>query len=198
MISTSGACLSQLVRRALQQRKRSVVAWDAARRAEQLERDPGLARVHREVAADRQDRHVGRVDPRDQLHVAEDAGVAGEVELRPVLELRARSRQPRPGSRPRPSALEWKAFTSVELDARRPRPCRPCSRPAARPARRPAAASQALSSTIRHDRRGLNCLLSSTVSPTWSPCPCVIAIRSIRSGSFSESGHFGLPSQGST
>jgi hypothetical protein len=38
------------------------------------------------VVADRQDGDVGLVDAPDQLHVAEDARVAGEVDLRPVLE----------------------------------------------------------------------------------------------------------------
>ena len=33
----------------------------------------------------------------------------------------------------------------------------------------------------------------STVSPTWSPWPCVSAMMSTRSGAFSVSGHFGLP-----
>ena len=59
----------------------------AAADAEQLERHGGLAWAHREVVADRQDRDVRLVDAPDQLHVAEDARVAREVELRPVLDL---------------------------------------------------------------------------------------------------------------
>jgi hypothetical protein len=38
----------------------------------------------------------------------------------------------------------------------------------------------------------------SMVLPTWSSWPCVIAMASTRSGSFSSSGHFGFVSQGST
>jgi len=37
-----------------------------------------------------------------------------------------------------------------------------------------------------------------TTEPTWSEWPCVTAITSQRSGSFSVSGHFGLSSHGST
>ncbi len=58
--------------------------------------------------------------------------------------------------------------------------------------------SQSLSSTgarTWQPKRSCN----SIVEPTWSPWPCVSAIRSTRSGSFSFSGHFGLPSRnGST
>ena len=84
---------AQRVRRAVEQRERAVVARHAARHAEQLERDGGLARAHREVVADRQHRDVRRVDPADQRHVAEDVRVAGEVDAsgRP----RARSRAAR-------------------------------------------------------------------------------------------------------
>ena len=57
--------------------------------------------------------------------------------------------------------------------------------------------SQPFSSTIA-TMSGENCFESSTVSPTWSPWPCVSAITSTRSGSFSESGHFGFESHGST
>ena len=56
------------------------MARDAANDAEELERDGGLARSHREVVADRQDGDVGRVDPPDQGHVAEDVRVAREVD----------------------------------------------------------------------------------------------------------------------
>src|SRR5439155_7091438 len=66
----------QLVGRPLEEREGAVVAGDAALRPQQLERYAGLARVHREVAADRQNGDVRAVDPADQLHVAEDAGVA--------------------------------------------------------------------------------------------------------------------------
>src|SRR4029077_10365743 len=53
-------------------------------------------------------------------------------------------------------------------------------------------ASHPLSSTIA--TTGQPCFLaSSTVSPTWSPWPCVTAIASTRSGIVSSSGHVGLP-----
>ena len=45
--------LAELVGRAREQREGAVVARDAALAAEQLERDASLARVHREVPADR-------------------------------------------------------------------------------------------------------------------------------------------------
>jgi prepilin-type N-terminal cleavage/methylation domain-containing protein len=63
------------------------VARNAALDAEELERDRGLPRAHRVPVADRQDREVRSVDPSDQLHVAEDAGIAGVVEAKAVLEL---------------------------------------------------------------------------------------------------------------
>ena len=79
--------LLELVRRSGEDRERPPVAGHAALRAEQLDRDGGLARAHRVVVADRQDRDVGLVDAADQLHVAEDARVAGEVERLAVLGL---------------------------------------------------------------------------------------------------------------
>ena len=48
----------------------------------------------------------------------------------------------------------------------------------------------------RDDSRPRTSCVSSTVSPTWSPWPCVSAITSTRSGSCSPSGHFGLPQPG--
>src|SRR5439155_18339973 len=54
--------------------------------AEQLERDAGLLRAHREVVADRQAGDVRPVDAADQLHVAEHAGVADEIDGLSVLE----------------------------------------------------------------------------------------------------------------
>ena len=86
-LAVGGQALAKLFGRPGQERERPVVARDAAVDAEEFERDGRLARIHREVAADRQDRDVGRVEARDQLHVAEDARVAGEVQLRPVLDL---------------------------------------------------------------------------------------------------------------
>src|SRR5215510_16327746 len=64
-----------------------VVTGNAAPRPEQLQCDDRSARVHGEVSADRQDGDVRFVHSPDQLHVAEDAGVAGEIELKPVLQL---------------------------------------------------------------------------------------------------------------
>src|SRR5262249_47863674 len=63
------------------------VAGDAALRAEQLEGYRGSPGIHGVVAAYREDRDVRLVEPANELHVTEDAGVAGEVELRPVLDL---------------------------------------------------------------------------------------------------------------
>ena len=63
------------------------MARHAARDAEQLERDGGLARAHRVVVADRQDRDVGLVDAADQLHVPEHARVPGEIDGRAVRRL---------------------------------------------------------------------------------------------------------------
>ena len=62
------------------------MARNAARVAEQLERDRGLRRPHREEVADRQHCNVGLVDARDQRHVAERAGVAREVQGLATLE----------------------------------------------------------------------------------------------------------------
>src|SRR5438445_6589568 len=107
----------------------------------------------------------------------------------------------RPAASPRYSPasleLEWNAFTSLNL-----RPSTSTVPPLFGPGRpsslAPFPCSQPLSSTIATTALGSNFLVSSTVSPTWSEWPCVSAITSIRSGSFSESGHFGLPSHGST
>ena len=55
--------------------------------AEQLHRQRRLARTHREVAADRQERDVGPVQLADQPHVAEHVGVAGVIEAEAVLDL---------------------------------------------------------------------------------------------------------------
>ena len=165
-------------------------------RPEQLERDPGLARVHREVPADREHGHLGRVDAPISCHVAEDARVAGEVDRRAVLKP-----DDDPGGLAEVVAvvreLEWKAFVERELD-----PAASTVPPLFEPGAcfstgAPWAASQPFSSTMRDDL-GPNFFASSTVSPTWSPWPCVSAITSTRSGSFSDSGHFGFPSQGST
>ena len=52
--------------------------------------------------------------------------------------------------------------------------------------------SQALSSTSATTVAECFCA-SATVSPTWSPWPCVTAMMSTRSGSTSDAGHFGLP-----
>ena len=62
------------------------MAGNDPRIPEHVDRDRGLARSHREVVADRQHRVVGLPEVADQLHVAEDAGVAGEVDRAAVLE----------------------------------------------------------------------------------------------------------------
>src|SRR5581483_5365524 len=76
----------ELVRGAAQDRERAEVARHDARVAEQLDGHGGLARPHREVVADRQDRVVGLPEPADQRHVAEHARVAGEVDGLALLE----------------------------------------------------------------------------------------------------------------
>ena len=60
------------------------MARHATLHAEQLERERGLLRPHRVVVADREDGEVGLVEARDQLHVPEDARVAGEVDALPL------------------------------------------------------------------------------------------------------------------
>src|SRR5581483_6916294 len=72
--------LPQLVRRSDERREGAVMARHAALDAEQLERECRLAWIHRVVAADREDGDVRLVQPGDELHVAEDARVAGEVD----------------------------------------------------------------------------------------------------------------------
>src|SRR6266480_1925734 len=67
--------LPQLVGRSGEDRERAVVARDALRDTEELERDGRLLRVHRVVPADRENRDVGRVQALDELHVAEDVRV---------------------------------------------------------------------------------------------------------------------------
>ena len=57
--------------------------------------------------------------------------------------------------------------------------------------------SQSASSTGATTMQSNFCTRS-RVFPTWSSWPCVIAITSIRSGSFSLSGIFGFVTQGST
>src|SRR5918999_3291557 len=60
---------------------------NAALDAQQLECHSSLARTHRVVIADRENREVRLVDAADQLHVPERIRVPGEVELEAVLEL---------------------------------------------------------------------------------------------------------------
>ncbi len=181
--STSGAQLPQLVRRPAQERKRPVVARDAAADAEELERDGRLLRPHRVVVADRQDGDVRLVDPPDQLHVAEDARVAGEVELRPVLHL-----DDEPGGlarvRARPEQLlECLASVSVIL---MPSPLDRAAlvgrlgRPSG--ARASLAGEPARAAPPGRSPGSSNRCASSTVSPTWSSWPWVSAIRSIALG----------------
>src|SRR5262244_2948832 len=76
------------LRRALEDRRRSVVHRDDELRLEPLPRGVGrVLRVHDEVAADGHQDEVGLVVVGDQLHVAEDPRVAHVVELEPVLHL---------------------------------------------------------------------------------------------------------------
>ena len=112
----AGSRLAQRLGRPGQQRERPVVARDDARRADELGRDRRLPRPHREVVADRQDRDVGRVDPPDQGHVAEDVRVAGEVQRRQRPASRRRTRTTR-RCRSRCSDDEWFAWVSVTRDA---------------------------------------------------------------------------------
>ena len=107
--------LPQLVRRSGQERERPVVARDDAVRRRAARRPRRLARIHREVAADRQDGDVGRVEAADQLHVAEHAGVAGEVDLLAVLELDDDPAGLPDVYEPSSAELEWKAFVSVNF-----------------------------------------------------------------------------------
>src|SRR6516225_2454471 len=65
----------------------SVVTGNAPLRPEQLQCDDRSPRVHGEVSTDRQNGDVRFVHSPEQLHVAEDASVAGEIELEPVLQL---------------------------------------------------------------------------------------------------------------
>src|SRR5712691_620396 len=77
--------LLQLVGGAGQQAERAPVAGDDALHVEQLDGDGSFLRAHRVMVADRDHRDVRLVDAADQLHVAEHAGVAGEVDLLVVL-----------------------------------------------------------------------------------------------------------------
>ena len=115
--------------------------------------------------------------PPDQLHVAEDARVTGEVDLRPVLE---RDDDPARLARVVPSSVldEWKAFVIVNLT-----PSTSTVPPlfGSCVSATPWFESQPASSTGA--TTGHECFFArSTASPTWSPCPCVIAITSTRSG----------------
>ncbi len=58
--------LAERVRRSRQQAEGPVMTRHDSDDAEQLDRDRGLARAHREVVADREDGHVRRVDAPDQ------------------------------------------------------------------------------------------------------------------------------------
>src|SRR5215468_10090148 len=64
-----------------------VVTGNAPLRPKQLQGDDRSARVHGEVSTDRQDGDVRFVHAPDQLHVTEDTGIAGKIELKPVLQL---------------------------------------------------------------------------------------------------------------
>ena len=83
------------------------------------------------------------------------------------------------------------------LDARRPRPCRPCSSRSAASAppgsRRP---SHRLISCM-HGQAGRSRLASATASPMWSKWPWVTSIRSQRSIESAVRGLRGLPNHGS-
>ena len=98
---------------------------------------------------------------------------------------------------PSSAALEWNAFVSVNLIPSTST-VPPLFGPGMSSVCAPCPLSQPFSSTSATIGTGPSFLLSSTVEPVWSECPCVTAITSQRSGSFSESGHFGLSNQGST
>ena len=66
----------------LDRREGVVVHRDHGPGADELGGDDGVVAVHRVVAADRQQGDVDRVALGDQLHVAEQAGVAGVVDGR--------------------------------------------------------------------------------------------------------------------
>ena len=164
------------------------MARDAADDPEQLERDGRLAGSHRVVVADREDRDVRRVDAADERHVAEDVRVAGEVELEPVFELddepgrltcvrpvgdargvvgiRQRDVDAVEGTVP-PLFGPWRGFASTPLFESHPR------------------------SSTRATTGQPNFSWIGTVSPRWSPCPCVRRMASQRSGSSSDSGSSG-------
>src|SRR5205823_13398225 len=76
----AGSELTELCRSADQRRERSVVAGNAALGAEQLERKSRPFGAQGVVIADREHCEIGRVEPADELHIAEDARVAGEVD----------------------------------------------------------------------------------------------------------------------
>jgi hypothetical protein len=90
----AGRCeLLELFDRSREDGEGAEVARHAALGADQLECDGCFARSHGVVIADRDDRDVGFVDAADQLHVAEHAGVSGEIERRAVGGLQHDSRR---------------------------------------------------------------------------------------------------------
>jgi hypothetical protein len=65
---------------AYQLRKRSEVHRDHMANVQEPNRHRRFARPHRKVITNRQQRHVRRVQFRDQLHVAEERSVAGVID----------------------------------------------------------------------------------------------------------------------
>src|SRR5439155_10889207 len=79
--------LLELARAAAKDREGAEVHRDDGLDAEQLDGLGGPLRTHRVPAADGQEGDVEAAELRDQRHVAEDVGVAGEVDGEAVLEL---------------------------------------------------------------------------------------------------------------
>ena len=79
-------------------------------------------RVHREMPADGQERDVRPVQLADQAHVAEDRGIASEVDARPARQLMMNpTGSPRWSGAPVGSAqspAEWSACTIVTVTPR--------------------------------------------------------------------------------
>ena len=98
---------------------------------------------------------------------------------------------------PSSAELEWNAFVSVNLmpsTATVP----PLFGPGTSSVCAPCPLSQPFSSTIATIGIEPSFSVIATTEPRWSEWPCVTAITSQRSGSFSFAGHFGLSNHGST
>src|SRR5579859_3567564 len=74
-----GGFLSQLFGGACEHREGCVVHWDDVFHAEEADGVSRLPRAHRENIADGENGEVGLVEFADELHVAENGGVAGVI-----------------------------------------------------------------------------------------------------------------------